>query len=485
VDKVTSDLHGLRVEYLKDVLKPLEHFSVDLPRAGLDVEGRPMESVEKKHFQILSITHSQSRPQLMPTIESHGDVSLKSALALNIQEYSAMPGADVAEGSVLVYPDRNPLWVDWKDLGDFTTVRETLRVYRSAMGSESNRGCIMLSDSVHAVPVHAVTDMKCPALVMLSVLYREGWRPARSRIVHVSPEPGQMDAREATRMKSYYLVLMKLPQCLPLTTSIPSDQPIMFYQLLLRGVRADPNLGHKAYVAISNGQPIPTPPPLGDDELEFARPAHRLTGPGSDMDPRGSERPDHPLPIAAGPPGSSRDPPPRGKASSHGPRPKAAQPHVAPKAGSSSASVDPVSGGPEPPLPPEIEFAPVGPALVGPPLAPGRRCPGKKKKMINAINGGRCNFQEYLQPNGNVYANWFMECPRCPKSDNCGRTLGVRAETTKLGYLEPLAFLHVWKELTPGPNGHRKTHPIDTDVASFYTRHARELEVIWGEFATP
>ena len=119
VDKVTSDLHGLRVEYLKDVLKPLEHFSVDLPRAGLDAEGRPMESFEKKHFQILSITHSQSRPELMPTIESHDDVSLRSRLALNIQEYSAMPGAGRCRGKCSRLPRSQPSMGGLERFGGF------------------------------------------------------------------------------------------------------------------------------------------------------------------------------------------------------------------------------------------------------------------------------------------------------------------------------------------------------------------------------
>ena len=491
-DKATHDLHGMRIEYLLDVLQPLKSYSMNVPRADMDSSGRPVEVVETKYFQLLAVTHSGSRPELMPTIESHKHVTHRSRLSLNTQEFSAAPwvlGVDAAEGSALVYPNGNPQWVDWKDLAVFSILRTTLRVFRTSMGSETNPGCIVLSDPILAVPQHALTDMKCPALMFLSELYTRGWRPIRGRVVHESIEPGFMDSREAVRMKSYYMVLLKLPQCLPLSARIPSDQPILFYKLLLRGISTSPGLGEKAYKAIAAGKPIAAPP-LEDDDmgLEFSgRPKaalcdteHLVVGPGGDGDPRGEVTPPKPkahsggpLPIAGGPtgPGSSDEPLPLGKAPSPGPLPKVASKVPPPKAVSKA------------PPPPEIEFPLVGPRPGGPPI----RTPREPKKWKNAIGGGRCSFKEYVQPSGKVYANWTMECPHCPKIDHCERVLGVyKKTTTPLGHLQPLAFLHVWKELEPGPPSHRKTDPeSDDQVFAFFTEHKEELEEIWTAFAAP
>jgi hypothetical protein len=98
VAKGTSDLHQLRVEYLLDVLKPLQYYSVDVPRSELNSEGVSVEVIQRKHFQLLAMTYGRSRPELMPTIESHQEVSVRSLLALSMQELSTKLSVDIAEG---------------------------------------------------------------------------------------------------------------------------------------------------------------------------------------------------------------------------------------------------------------------------------------------------------------------------------------------------------------------------------------------------
>ena len=102
--------------------------------------------------------------------------------------------------------------------------------------------------------------------------------------------------------------------------------------------------------------------------------------------------------------------------------------------------------------------------------------------MTNAIGSGRCHFQEYVQPSGHVYANWMMECPH---HHNCHRVRGLGKNNIKNGLLEPLAFLHVWKETPPGALGHRPTPPDPVEVLAFLREHKAELEAIFGVFATP
>ena len=92
VDKATHDLEGMRVEYLLAVLKPLQWYCANVPKADVDDEGRPVELVVTKYFQVVAMTHGKSRPAIMPTIESHKDVALSSLLALNVQDASKVPG---------------------------------------------------------------------------------------------------------------------------------------------------------------------------------------------------------------------------------------------------------------------------------------------------------------------------------------------------------------------------------------------------------
>ena len=76
-----------------------------------------------------------------------------------------------------------------------------------------------------------------------------------------------MDGREASHMKSYFIVLWEIDRCLPLTSYIPSDEPILFYDLLLEGLNVQPGLGHQHYLALKRGEELPPPPQPIDDEV--------------------------------------------------------------------------------------------------------------------------------------------------------------------------------------------------------------------------
>ena len=51
-------------------------------------------------------------------------------------------------------------------------------------------------------------------------------------------------------MKCYYQVLYSLPTCMPLASSIPSRQPVLFYRILLAGTRVEPGLGNEEYTQL-------------------------------------------------------------------------------------------------------------------------------------------------------------------------------------------------------------------------------------------
>ena len=270
-DKKTQDLH---IEYLLSVMKPLQWYTVETPKAGMDEDGNPEEVVEHQHFQVLNIITSKSRPHLMPTIESHDDVAMINSFAALIQEVTPKPDIVFEGGGVVVFPDSEPLWKRLQDLGPFHVVRRSLTHYQQTGASAEHAGCVALRQPVRALPMHPVTDMRCPALSMLAALYRAGWRNVEGRVVHTTLDVGPMDGREAVRMKPYYVVLLQLPVCLPLTSSIPSDQPLLFYKLLLAGTAVEPGRGHAFYLALQRG--LPALEPVDDVSEEEIQTKNRL-----------------------------------------------------------------------------------------------------------------------------------------------------------------------------------------------------------------
>jgi hypothetical protein len=128
---------------------------------------------------------------------------------------------------------------------------------------------------------------------------------------------------------------------------------------------------------------------------------------------------------------------------------------------------------PAPPPPPPAKVAPL--FLGGPP----KRAKRYPKKEGWAIGGGQVFFdKEYVAPvlGARAYSNWRFVCPHHP---DCQRTLGFGvANTRNHGNLEPLAFLHAWRDVPPGPRGHRKTHPEQEAVTAFYHDHLAELQAL-------
>ena len=102
--------------------------------------------------------------------------------------------------------------------------------------------------------------------MMIAELHRLGWRATKARVLHETPDIGAMDSREATKMKAYYITLLEITRCFPFAKlGLPSDQPILYYKLLLNGVSVDFGLGNQAYLAIMRGLEQEPPGP-GIDE---------------------------------------------------------------------------------------------------------------------------------------------------------------------------------------------------------------------------
>lgn len=270
-----GEMPGLRAEYLQCVLKPRQWYSITVPRATLGVDGEPAEITEPKYFQVVAKTYAKSKPKLMPTIESHRHKISSSKLALCLQEVTVRRGDGTGvEGSdsVVVFEDIDAQWQSWEELGDFPYVRTSLTRFQTAAGSPEHEACIVLSEAVPVVPEFALTDERCPSLLMILELRRLGWRPIAASVVHTEVAVGDMDNRQARAMKHYYLVLLDLRNCLSRSSSIPSNEPTAFYKCLLKGFTIEPGLGNAHYVAALKDKDTPCDvpvvgPPLEDEEI--------------------------------------------------------------------------------------------------------------------------------------------------------------------------------------------------------------------------
>ena len=137
-----------------------------------------------------------------------------------------------------------------------------------------------------------------------------------------------------------------------------------------------------------------------------------------------------------------------------------------------------------PPAPPSPDFVLVAPAASSSssskaaappaPAAVARRKP-QKKDYKPAIGRGEVFYQEYREFGfGKLYKNWIFKCPH---HDGCHRTMGVISKNTGArGILEPLAYLHVWRDVVPSDKSHRLTDAEPADVVKFFDDHEIELE---------
>jgi hypothetical protein len=322
---------------------------------------------------------------------------------------------------------------------------------------------------------------------MISELHRRGWRLAKARVLHEEAVVGVMDSREATRMKAYYVVLLEVTRCMPLAIrGIPSDQPIVYYKLLLKGTSVDHGLGAIEYRRIMNElPPAPAPvPPIGegdsdDDWLTSGAGALPLQTPeeaseGEHDDPRGRYRPPLPPPSTAS--SSSAKASAKTKAAPTTPTPPVLTPPPAPPT-------------PAPPSPPSA-----GDILMGGVAVPKGKAKAKGPKRdkpppVPAVGEGFVSYDDYRAPcSVSSYWNCTFFCNRdgCPK--DCKRTVGVAPRNMKLlkTDIEHLAFLHAWRDCEiDKEKGHRKSDVPNQAVKDFHADHYDELIALRDMVLTP
>jgi len=257
---------------------------------------------------------------------------------------------------------------------------------------------------------------ECPGLVIWDELVAKGWVKVESKVVHVAPVSNTFDGRAGGVSRKFYfqsllIVEKALERC---SGTMPSNQPMLFYRLLIAGARVLPALGDKEYKRLwklgDHGDdllaledqprpepPPPLPPPSGD-VLVFS----------------GAKAGEEPKPRPPPKPGPRPD---GGKAFRTEPKPLAPAPGVHPPGllGSSGSSgsgggggaVCPGSGGGAGgPAPPAVEPPPV--VDVPPPLVFGGGGDGghdadlsktrRPKRAFLTLEDGTALFRDYYDP---------------------------------------------------------------------------------------
>ena len=505
VDGKTALLH----EYLISVTEVGGHYSISSSSQQPGPDGRLERVTTTQHFDLLETSHGSHRPRKMHTITSADDKSLVASLAMQVISHETIAPEDPGEPAAAepgrvahLFPTSSPEWYTPRELAS-TFDDWYKRLEKWKLAASSRAGCFIASDPKPVVNLIPLQDPRCPTASVCKALKREGWEPFVGKVTHAIAAPGQFDAVEAIKMKSYYQALRKIPHCLALTSRLPSRQPILYYRLLLAGVKTEPDLGNSAYKALAAGErargrnvePIQDeddPDPFGPIEDETSS-DDAIVVPYAKQAPKPKRHKPH-VPSGGGGAGASGRSGSGGGAGSGGgggggvapPAPTGGGGVAPPEpSGSSSSESDiPV------PLPPS---AVVGPG-VGAPEA------GDDNDVVVPIDGTPARVVRQIQPEwqtgldghaikfdpayrnaqtGQLFTpNWQIKCPsRAAHGPRCGKKRHVvPAHTAKHGDIEPLCFLFAWCPCVPGPGKtHGRTDPSVADVDRFAEERGAEV----------
>ena len=196
----------------------------------------------------------------MHTHQSADDVQIIEPFSMEVQMMDRWAPEDegaVGAETVTVYALSDPEWVVPARLGNFGDYNARLTRYFREVVVETRPGVVVWEDPRRAVPTIPITDIHYPTVCLIALLRSAGWYSKEGTVTHTSLlAPGTTapyDGREAMKQKYYYMCLLRLSFCLPLAGgSLPSQEPIAFYKLLLRGEKATPGGSSRFYILCSS-----------------------------------------------------------------------------------------------------------------------------------------------------------------------------------------------------------------------------------------
>jgi len=490
-EAVESGKQALRDEFLVATLEKGVRYSVAFDADTIGPDGNVRKVEEAKHFQLVSIAHSRSRPKGLAVADPNDHLELKAHLALEVifAEPWVVPGAAASRNKHYLMCGVEAVWVRPGDLCPNDSWYLRCHTWQLSMSDRPNT--ILVHQPSRLVCKIPYLDPKCPTLPICWKLKRDGWMGADKCIVHKDAVHGQFDHFEAIKAKFYYQVLLKLADCLRYTSEVPSRQPIIFYRLLLASQRVEPNQGNAAYRAIwkaleakskvpllaledEAGSDTPEPEPIMDpDNDDVMAPL----GPPEAPKPKRKHLPAPPRPGHGGSSGSGDPLPPHPPSPPRPPplpppppSPPPVDPPVPPPIGWDDVMVDPEE---------ELDDVMVPDDDPQPPVKKPRASYKEDAPWLDGILGCKVRwYPDYVVPaTGKLAPNWQIRCCN-PAHGRCIKKRHVNADATrKAGDIEPLAFLHTWALETDPADGksHANSPPLDAKVQEFARAHGEEL----------
>jgi len=488
----SGNMEACQHEYLRALLEPGVHYTAEVPAQEVDEATGNMQMATKSiHFQLLEWSYGQHRPKLIHTVSSADDIALTAHLAMHIQpltpwsrEVSLQPGA------MEVYPELDSKWIVPSQLAAFNDLVKNVVVWRTVEPSDV-AGCDVWSGGERALVKHSVLHDKCPVLSLIMHLKSKGWIADSGKQNHTDVVPGPFDCVEAVKFRQYYQTLAVLERCLPLTSNIPSRQPIAFYRCLLQGLKVLPNESAKHYQLVINAHL------RKHGKIVEVLPVEDAALPITDvpLDPDGiilsgaEQPPAQPKPKRQ--PAVSTGAPRKGRPKALPAPPGSAPPIVGIPPGSPSGGGDGGGGGGEggggcPPV-----DDPDGIVLVEPTdpdgVATGSSAPAPKRSQrqvegrveVAGLFGTKVWFQPYTTTTEKAYPNFIMACSR--HKPPCMKVKGLLPSNTKeFGAVEPLCFLHAWDGYDDplGKKSHTQSNPPQELVRAMEAEHREELKVM-------
>jgi len=469
-------------EYLVATLERNRVYSVDAPTTSMGPDGAAEEVEAPVFFRVNDIVHGNSRPHVMPTVESVQDLVMRAPLALNVQFLDPHGAVEQSADRPVVFASADEEWVLPTRIASYKVLGTKLCVWDNALPSETSAGCLTLAACHKAYPKYGPLDKRCPTLVVVWYVMQAGWTPVKALCDHSTSEIGEFDHRLATRMKPYYQALLAIENCIPLTSHMPSQEPCNYYELLLKGIKAEPGQSDREYIVLLNVArkdkhkvplplpPVPPPEPGPGDEVILAVDDHEPPskrkggGGGPGRRNRAAAKP-APVPLPEPPP-PVVVPPPRVEVC---PPPLATPPLVGEPSGAGGSSGSGGAG-----VPPAVQEE----VMLGEPDSDDEE-PRQKYDWKPGLNGAGIICQPYYnKAKDTTYVNWILKCPR--HGGKCLKKRIINANSTKrFGDIECVAYVHAWVPLEAKPGRtHSYTNPTHADVAACVAANRVELQEI-------
>ena len=423
-------------------------------------------------FQIVRVQVASSREKTMHTVLSADDPGKVAHLVCHVRMMARWdPDRDV-EG-LQVHYEGDGEWLKPCRLAPFDDFVHRCTVYNRVDHVPDSPGVLVLSDAHRARPPYALDADRVPTLMLANQLIKTKWMSMQYTVRHdriplQDTPPCEFDSREAVRMKYYYMCVVQLERVLPLAGGVmPSQEPIMYYRLLLRGERVDAGQSSKHLTLQWNRDKktkakdiLPLPPPevvpplqdLGDEDFD-AHPAGWQVAKAQAR--RGGQGP------------RGRGGPGRGRGTGRGDGDGGAAPGPAP-------APLPIVAAPPAVDADVVDFDPPPPALEG-----RKRKREEGPAWRDALDGMQVRlFSSYTNTNTGIdEPHWKA---KCKFHADCEKRRGIIPRFKKHhGEIEPLAFCHAWHLMEtpskPGIPTHSRDNPSQAAVDAYIAAHASEL----------